>query len=129
MKCKECDTECSEMTAKTEKNNGKKFWSCPNRCKCWNGWVDVPSKSNAKAKPQIKYEDSDEDDGSSPTKKTVAKKVAPKVIPKKEAPKSMFVNSTESEEEADQATKPVKSKLMNSGQKYATTLSTLQQFP
>ena len=59
MKCKTCDTECNQFTAKTEKNMGKVFWSCPNKCKGWNGWVEEKDivKDNslpANTKPSIK---------------------------------------------------------------------------
>ena len=38
--CKECKTECLAKESRTEKNKGKKFWSCPKRCKVWNGWIE-----------------------------------------------------------------------------------------
>jgi hypothetical protein len=69
MKCKDCKADCNEMVAKTEKNFGKQFWSCPNRCKCWNGWIDCPPVSQQDLKKSIKQADSYEDEVK-PVKKT-----------------------------------------------------------
>lgn len=45
--CKTCGTPCDVKISKSDKNPGKEFWSCPNRCKGWNGWVDeTPKTSN-----------------------------------------------------------------------------------
>jgi hypothetical protein len=51
MNCKSCNSQCSAFTAKTEKNYGRMFWSCPNRCKVFNGWVANDEKSHIE-KPQ-----------------------------------------------------------------------------
>ena len=42
--CKNCKTECQIKISKTDKNYGKEFWGCPNRCKVWNGWVETIEK-------------------------------------------------------------------------------------
>ena len=45
--CPDCQTGAVERTAKTEKNAGRKFWSCPKGCKTWIGWV--PGKATPSA--------------------------------------------------------------------------------
>ena len=48
--CPDCQTGAVERTAKTEKNAGRKFWSCPKGCKTWIGWVgdNRPAKASKK---------------------------------------------------------------------------------
>lgn len=38
--CKECGDECEIRASKSDKNPGKQYWSCPNRCKGWIGWIE-----------------------------------------------------------------------------------------
>jgi hypothetical protein len=38
--CKECSTPCQRNVSRTAKNPGRAFWSCPGKCKVWNGWED-----------------------------------------------------------------------------------------
>ena len=37
--CPTCSGGCIQVTCRSEKNRGKKFWGCPNKCKTWIGWV------------------------------------------------------------------------------------------
>lgn len=38
--CKDCDGQLEVRASKSAKNPGRQYWSCPSRCKVWNGWID-----------------------------------------------------------------------------------------
>lgn len=39
MKCKTCKIECNVKRSKTDKNYDRQFYSCPNGCNLFNGWI------------------------------------------------------------------------------------------
>ena len=38
--CSACGQDCVSRISQTEKNPGRAFWACPDKCKVWNGWID-----------------------------------------------------------------------------------------
>ena len=82
--CKSCQTECVARESKTAKNFGKKFWSCPKRCKVWNGWIEAvetvdsskPTKPAKPAKPAQNKRKAPDSTG--PTKTDTSSKSLPK---------------------------------------------------
>jgi hypothetical protein len=42
--CSQCGTKPVERVSTKEKSKGRAFWSCPQRCPGWIGWVDETAK-------------------------------------------------------------------------------------
>jgi GRF zinc finger len=53
MNCKVCKEPAIVRVSKSEKNNGKEFYSCPKGCQGWIGWADESQNVPREKKPFV----------------------------------------------------------------------------
>ncbi len=84
--CKECGYSCEPRQSKTEKNPDRWFWSCPNRCSVWNGWLSS-REIREQNLDEPKGSDDDDDSNSSGSDSSVHERKRPAKPAKPTRPK------------------------------------------